>query len=149
MSNYSDNPSMDEILARIKKALSDREKRVEEESFYDDRQDDFAVDTSFLEVKEFAKTPEATKTIVDNIVKDDILIKPNLKNPSSKEDVFVLTNDMKIDNVAKLEKMDFETFCENISSTMSKDLSMAYMSPKIYSWLKNNFWDVVNKSAKK
>lgn len=155
MSNYTDNPSMDEILSRIKKALAERERRVEEEALSRDEslekpvswQREESKTVSFEEVKEFASKPEVGEKIVDNIVKDEIFIKPNLVG-ESRDDVFVLTKDMKVNSLKNLGEVDFALLCSILSEQMSKDLAIAYMGTKIESWLRNNFWDMVSKSKK-
>lgn len=157
MDNYSDTPSMDEILTRIKKALAERERKIQQEAFPEE--EDVVVENfndvreknhnpSLEEIKDFSSKPEVASQIVDNIVKDDIFIKPNLKN-NENDDVFVLTKEMKLDSCSKFLDVDFNLFCKYLSSQMSKDLAIAYMSPKIESWLLNNFWEVVAKSKRK
>ena len=138
MVNYSDNPSMDEILKRIKKALADREKRAEVEMTIAPNE---SVDSFPLEISPIEKSDsvEPKKT-------QDIFIKPNVK--SDKSGVFVLTKDMKLNSMAKITDTDFQQLCFNIADKMSKDLAMAYMGPKMETWLLNNFWEVVAKSKK-
>ncbi|MBP3615507.1 MAG: hypothetical protein IJ473_00595 [Alphaproteobacteria bacterium] len=137
MANYSDNPSMDEILKRIKKALADREKRAEVEMTIapDDNVQSFP-----LEISPMDKVVEEPKK------SQDIFIKPNVK--SEKSGVFVLTKDMKLNSMAKITDTDFQQLCFNIADEMSKDLAMAYMGPKMETWLLNHFWEVVAKSKK-
>ena len=139
MTSYSDNPSMDEILKRIKKALADREKRAEVEMKIspDDNVESFPLEISPLDVK--GDIDGAKKS-------QDIFIKPNVK--SEKSGVFVLTKDMKLNSMAKITDTDFQQLCFNIADKMSKDLAMAYMGPKMETWLLNNFWEVVAKSKK-
>ena len=138
MTNYSDNPSMDEILKRIKKALADREKRAEVEMTIAPNE---SVDSFPLEISPIGKSDsvEPKKT-------QDIFIKPNVK--SDKSGVFVLTKDMKLNSMAKITDTDFQQLCFNIADKMSKDLAMTYMGPKMETWLLNNFWEVVAKSKK-
>ncbi len=139
MANYSDNPSMDEILKRIKKALADREKRAEVEMKIspDDNVQSFPLEISPLDVK--ADGGDVKKS-------QDIIIKPNVK--AGKNGVFVLTKDMKLNSMAKITDTDFQQLCFNIADKMSKDLAMAYMGPKMETWLLNNFWEVVAESKK-
>lgn len=134
MTSYSDNPSMDEILKRIKKALADREKRAEVEMVIapDENVKSFPLEISPADVNEKKSS--------------DIFIKPNVK--SEKSGVFVLTKDMKLNSMAKITDTDFQQLCFNIADKMSKDLAMAYMGPKMETWLLNNFWEVVAKSKK-
>ncbi len=138
MTNYSDNPSMDEILKRIKKALADREKRAEVEMSIGS---DDSVESFPLEI-----SPMDRKVEVEQKKTSDIFIKPNVK--SEKSGVFVLTKDMKLNSMAKITDTDFQQLCFNIADKMSKDLAMAYMGPKMETWLLNNFWEVVAKSKK-
>ena len=137
MSNYSDNPSMDEILKRIKTALADREKRAEVEMTIasDDSVDSFPLEISPMD-----------RGIDDGKKSQDIFIKPNVK--SEKSGVFVLTKDMKLNSMAKITDTDFQQLCFNIADKMSKDLAMAYMGPKMETWLLNNFWEMVASSKK-
>ena len=139
MANYSDNPSMDEILKRIKKALADRERRAEVEMKIspDENVQSFPLEISPLDVKE--QVGDAKKS-------QDIIIKPNVK--AGKSGVFVLTKDMKLNSMAKITDTDFQQLCFNIADKMSKDLAMAYMGPKMETWLLNNFWEVVAESKK-
>ena len=138
MTNYSDNPSMDEILKRIKKALADREKRAEVEMTIapDENVESFPLEISPMD-KNRGVEPKKTQ---------DIIIKPNVK--SEKSGVFVLTKDMKLNSMAKITDTDFQQLCFNIADKMSKDLAMAYMGPKMETWLLNNFWEVVASSKK-
>ncbi len=138
MTNYSDNPSMDEILKRIKKALADREKRAEVEMTIapDENVESFPLEISPMD-KNRGVEPKKIQ---------DIIIKPNVK--SEKSGVFVLTKDMKLNSMAKITDTDFQQLCFNIADKMSKDLAMAYMGPKMETWLLNNFWEVVAKSKK-
>ncbi len=153
MSNYTDNPSMDEILARIKKALAERERKVEEEALNTSStfertsswQRDEREVVSFEDVKDFASKPEVGEKIVDNIVKDEIFIKPNLSN-ESRDDVFVLSKNMEVNLLKKLDDIDFSLLCSIVAEQMAKDLDIAYMGAKVESWFKNNFWDMVEKS---
>ncbi len=138
MTNYSDNPSMDEILKRIKKALADREKRAEVEMTIapDENVESFPLEISPMD-KNRGVEPKKIQ---------DIIIKPNVK--SEKSGVFVLTKDMKLNSMAKITDTDFQQLCFNIADKMSKDLAMAYMGPKMETWLLNNFWEVVASSKK-
>lgn len=139
MTSYSDNPSMDEILKRIKKALADREKRAEVEMSVgsDESVESFPLEISPMDRK--VENPEPKKS-------SEIFIKPNVK--SEKSGVFVLTKDMKLNSMAKITDTDFQQLCFNIADKMSKDLAMAYMGPKMETWLLNNFWEMVAKSKK-
>lgn len=91
-SNYSDNPSMDEILNRIKRALSERE--AKSSALYDDAvaesggaSGSSALSGSvaqsvpekvltFEEMRELSSSKEMTDKIVGNLVDDEIFIKP-------------------------------------------------------------------------
>ena len=134
MANYSDNPSMDEILRRIKKALAERERKASAE---DEQvlEDDSVVAFTNREAESDLKKSQ------------DIFIKPNVK--TNEPGVFVLTKDMKLNSMARLSDVNFQQFCSNLSDKMAKDLSIAYMGPKMEDWLLNNFWEVVASSSKK
>ena len=155
MSNYSDNPSMDEILKRIKKALAERERRVEEEAFsgnVETRNEAFVRPSSpvhFEVVEDRAVESEREQSVapVSDAGQSEIFIKPNLRS-SRESDVFVLTKEMKVNSSAKFAELDFSKLFKNISVQMSKDLAMGYMAPKIESWLNNNFLEISTKSKK-
>lgn len=92
--NYSDSPSMDEILVRIKKALADREAKVEEMESEEKVEVAFAPSSdnlispvnfspsnkklSFEEVKELSGSKKITDEIIESLIEDDIFIKPVL-----------------------------------------------------------------------
>ena len=155
MSNYSDNPSMDEILKRIKKALAERERRVEEEAFsgnVEAREEAFVRPSSpvhFEVVEDRAVESEREQRVapVSDAGQSEIFIKPNLRS-SRESDVFVLTKEMKVNSSAKFAELDFPKLFKNVSVQMSKDLAMGYMAPKIESWLNNNFLEISTKSKK-
>lgn len=162
MSNYSDNPSMDEILKRIKKALAERERRVEEEAFsgnVEAREEAFVRPSSpvhFEVVEDRAVESEREQRVapvsdgtsnVSDAGQSEIFIKPNLRS-SRESDVFVLTKEMKVNSSAQFAELDFPKLFKNISVQMSKDLAMGYMAPKIESWLNNNFLEISTKSKK-
>ena len=84
---------------------------------------------------------------LSDVESGDIFIKPNLAG-ESRDDVFVLTKDMEVNSLKKLNEIDFPLFCSIVSEQMSKDLAIAYMGSKVESWLRNNFWEMVSKSKK-
>jgi len=133
MTNYSDNPSMDEILRRIKRALAEREQRAEQER------------TEASSVVSISNA-DSTGPSLNKGAAQDIIIKPNVKPENS--GIFVLTKEMKVNSMAKVADADFQQLCFNLSDKMSKDLAMAYMGPKMEDWLLNNFWEIVAKSKK-
>ena len=142
--NYSNSPSMDEILERIKKALSERETKS---SYYED-------------------SPSPSHTIKeDNHENDELLIKPvirptdsydevikpltkseKLSHTPQSEEVFVLKKSMKVNQPQSFENVNFDKLYKNISTELGRDLAIAYLSPKIESWLRINMPDLIKKS---
>lgn len=174
-SNYSDSPSMDEILERIKRALSDRETK----SSYYEKEEHYEVSSeyptnkrnsslSFEEMKELSSSREMTNKIVQPLADDDIFIKPvitqkttedeiikplkkseKLNQAKINDDVFVLTKSMKINHKLNFENVDLDKLYKNISLELGRDLAIAYLSPKIESWFKINMPDMIKKSQNK
>ena len=167
-SNYSDSPSMDEILERIKRALSEREAR----SSVSEDVESVSVDNTpltFEKMKELSSSRAMTDKIVGNLVDDEIFIKPVAKATSEDEnvkilnkeeervpskkndDVFVLTKNMKRkkDSDVSLNNVDLELMFKNIAFGLGHDLAISYLSPKIESWLRINATDIISKSQKK
>ena len=142
--NYSNSPSMDEILERIKKALSERETKS---SYYEE-------------------SPSPSHTIKeDNHENDELLIKPvirptdsydevikpltkseKLSHTPQSEEVFVLKKSMKVNQPQSFENVNFDKLYKNISTELGRDLAIAYLSPKIESWLRINMPDLIKKS---
>ena len=142
--NYSNSPSMDEILERIKKALSERETKS---SYYEE-------------------SPSPSHTITeDNHENDELLIKPvirptdsydevikpltkseKLSHPPQSEEVFVLKKSMKVNQPQSFENVNFDKLYKNISTELGRDLAIAYLSPKIESWLRINMPDLIKHS---
>ena len=142
--NYSNSPSMDEILERIKKALSERETKS---SYYEE-------------------SPSPSHTIKeDNHENDELLIKPvirptdsydevikpltkseKLSHPPQSEEVFVLKKSMKVNQPQSFENVNFDKLYKNISTELGRDLAIAYLSPKIESWLRINMPDLIKHS---
>ena len=152
MSNYSDGPSMEEILERIKKALADRERRMEMTDT-----DTFSNQSIIKAEEEFAEmaiAPKPTENEIHetstNISQDntEIFIKPNLSN-ATQSDVYILSKDMKVNSAEKFAEIDFPKLFKELSTSMSKDLAMAYMAPKIESWLNLNFAQISSHCRKK
>ena len=166
-SNYSDSPSMDEILERIKRALSEREaKSVVSEDVESIPTKDTPL--TFEEMKKLSSSRTMTDKIVGNLVDDEIFIKPVAKATSEDEsvkilnkeervplkkndDVFVLTKNMKRkkDSEVSLNNVDLEVMFKNIAFGLGHDLAISYLSPKIESWLRINATDIISKSQKK
>lgn len=141
MANYTDNPSMDEILTRIKKALAERERRI------DEMQDEQVSDFSVAPVRENVSENIPLRDASEPLTTEEIFIKPNLN--SENKDVFVLTKSMKVEKVEKLQTLDAKAFMRDLAFAMAKELDMGYMAPKMESWLLNNFWEYVAKNQKK
>lgn len=168
-SNYSDSPSMDEILERIKRALSEREaKSFISENVEENLSSKENDSLSFEKMKELSSSREMTDKIVGNLVDDEIFIKPVAKATSDDEsvkilnkeervsskkndDVFVLTKNMKRkkDSDVSLNNVDLEVMFKNIAFGLGHDLAISYLSPKIESWLRINATDIISKSQKK
>ncbi len=165
-SNYSDSPSMDEILERIKRALAQREEEANEMQANPTRQtktDDKPL--TFEQMKQLSSSREITDKITETIADDEIFIKPIIRPSSStdtvktlskrdevtrtKDDVFVLTKTMKRKKNADLNNVDLDIMFKNIASELGHDLAISYLSPKIESWLRLNFNDIIAKSQKK
>ena len=167
-SNYSDSPSMDEILERIKRALSEREAR----SSVSEDVESVSVDNTpltFEKMKELSSSRAMTDKIVGNLVDDEIFIKTVAKATSEDEnvkilnkeeervsskkndDVFVLTKNMKRkkDSDVSLNNVDLNLMFKNIAFGLGHDLAISYLSPKIESWLRINATDIISKSQKK
>ncbi|MGN0929757.1 MAG: hypothetical protein ACI4N3_03905 [Alphaproteobacteria bacterium] len=171
-SNYSDSPSMDEILDRIKKALSEREAKSSYEDGEELNSSFTKLDPSndkpltFEKMKELSSSREITDKIVGGLVEDEIFIKPVAKATSSDEivktlhkedkvlnnnDVFVLTKNMKRkkETSTNLANVDLDLMFKNISVGLGRDLAISYLTPKIESWLRINSQDIIAKSQKK
>ncbi|MBD5405723.1 hypothetical protein HDR59_04215 [bacterium] len=167
-SNYSDSPSMDEILERIKKALSERDAKsgVSEEAESISATENTPL--TFEKMKELSSSRAMTDKIVGNLVDDEIFIKPVAKASSEDEsvkilnkeervsskkndDVFVLTKNMKRkkDSDVSLNNVDLNLMFKNIAFGLGHDLAISYLSPKIESWLRINATDIISKSQKK
>ena len=162
MSNYTNNPSMDEILERIKKALADRERRIElanetpqssaviraEEEIAEMAEEKASYPTSTISTT--SQPTEQSKISASSESSDtsDIIIKPNLANVK-KSDVYVLSKDMKINSAEKFAELDFPKLFHELSTVMAKDLAIAYMTPKIESWLHQNFAQISTHCRKK
>ena len=149
-SNYNNNPSMEEILERIKKALADRERRIEQES---SKSTPSPVIKAEEEIAEMAMTETKSsiteeKTATQSPNNDEIFIKPNLAN-TKQNDVFILSKNMKVNSAEKFAEIDFSKLFHEISTTMTKDLAIAYMAPKIESWLNLNFAQISTHCRKK
>lgn len=169
-SNYSDSPSMDEILSRIKKALSERE---EKSSYEEELNSNFTKlnhknnePLTFEKMKELSSSKEMTDKIVGNLTDDELFIKPVAKPTSNNEiitplnkkdevkksdDVFILTKNMKRkkDSPTNLNNIDLDLFFKNIAVGLGHDLAISYLTPKIESWLRINAQDIIEKSQKK
>lgn len=168
-SNYSDSPSMDEILNRIKKALSERE---EKSSYEEELNSNFTKlnknnePLTFEEMKELSSSKEMTDKIVGNLADDELFIKPVAKPTSNNEiittlnkkdevkksdDIFILTKNMKRkkDTSTNLNNIDLDLFFKNIATGLGHDLAISYLTPKIESWLRINAQDIIEKSQKK
>lgn len=164
-SNYSDSPSMDEILERIKRALAQREESVNEANeMHSNPARDNDKPLTFEQMKEYSSSREITDKITETIAEDEIFIKPIIRPTSTEEvkpltkrdevtqtkgDVFVLTKTMKRKKNADLNNVDFDMMFKNIASELGHDLAISYLSPKIESWLRLNFNDIIAKSQKK
>ena len=158
MSNYSDNPSMEEILERIKKALADREHRME--MINSEKNSNQSVITAEEEIAEMAtfstlsvnqtqsKNQNITNENNNTIENDEIFIKPNLSS-TQQSDVYILSKNMKVSSAEKFSEIDFPKLFKELASTMSKDLAIAYMAPKIESWLNLNFAQISSNCRKK
>ena len=167
-SNYSDSPSMDEILERIKRALAQREEAVNSAN----KNETVPYQNSdkpltFEQMKEYSASKEITDKITGTIADDEIFIKPvirpdnnvNVKpltkqeevksKPPVESDVFILTKTMKRKKNIDLNSVDLDTLFKHIAQIMGHDLAISYLTPKIESWLRLNWNDIVAKSQKK
>lgn len=150
-SNYNNNPSMDEILERIKKALADRERRIELENSNKTspspviKAEEEIAEMAIAETKSSLTEEKNTTPSTDN---NEIFIKPNLAN-TKQNDVYILSKNMKINSAEKFAEIDFSKLFHELSSTMAKDLAIAYMAPKIESWLNLNFAQISSHCRKK
>ncbi|MDR1009494.1 MAG: hypothetical protein LBL52_04570 [Rickettsiales bacterium] len=144
MSNYSDNPSMDEILSRIKRALAGRE------AGSDVPVAESARFSRIEEIKEYAKKPDVAKKILSDFVADDMFIRPSLASVGAQAEapsaagvrkVFRLTRHMKAFKRPDFAGVDFERLCAILADRMSKDLTISYLAPKVEEWLRENMAD--------
>jgi hypothetical protein len=153
MANYSDGPSMDEILSRIKRALAERENRAEY-----DREPPPGL-------KEYARSKDVTERILEELVGNDIFIKPSapemktvrlsrgeevetpVRQPPP-EDVFVLTKSMKVSKTLDFSGADFDLLCENLAVRLARDLGIPYLVPKIEEWFRNFLAPIIMQSKK-
>ena len=172
-SNYSDNPSMDEILSRIKKALAERENKVANlENNYESSDDtsfqqNFHKESNdvltFEKMKEFSSSKNFTEKIVNNLIDDNLFIKPVVQKKTddevvqhlsqsqkveNREDIFILTKNMKVNKKISFDNIDFDVFCKEVAFALGRDLAISYLSPKIETWLKANLGDIIKKAHK-
>ncbi len=132
MSNYDDTPSMEEILQRIKTALRDREHKTLSD----------AVDFTTNHNEILNKSLDHNASINQEINNENIFIKPNLN--TDKDDIFVLSKDMKINEQQK----NIENVFHHIAVLMSNDLNVPYLATRIENWLSNNFFYVYKQYKK-
>jgi hypothetical protein len=156
MANYSDGPSMDEILERIKRALADREHRAEGA--------DYAQPSGEPQsLKEYARSREVTEKILEELTGGGIFVKPAQADmeavrlsredeirpaPRRDEDVFVLTKSRKIPKKIGFADADVELLCENLAIGLARDLGIPYLVPKIEAWFRSSLPAIVEKSKK-
>ena len=153
-SNYSDSPSMDEILGRIKRALSERESLAAGEG------------SKIEQVREFARNPDVTDRIVSQLAGDEIFLGPSEEKreevrikPTARHSeapvrprdagVFVLTKKMELPKKIDWSRVDFDEFCSNLAVKLCRDLAIPYLSPKTESWLRENLITIIRMSQKK
>jgi hypothetical protein len=53
---------------------------------------------------------------------------------------------MKVNQPQSFENVNFDKLYKNISTELGRDLAIAYLSPKIESWLRINMPDLIKKS---
>ena len=142
--NYSNSPSMDEILERIKKALSERETKS---SYYEEspspshtiKEDSHENDE--LLIKPVIRPTDSYDEVIKPLTKSE-----KLSHTPQSEEVFVLKKSMKVNQPQSFENVNFDKLYKNISTELGRDLAIAYLSPKIESWLRINMPDLIKKS---
>ena len=130
MSGYTDTPSMDEILLRIKHALADRDARSNAECGAGSAKRDVE------EAGDFG---------------DDYLVRPAVapKGTAPKGDgVVVLTPSQKVKRTADIAGVDLGKLAEALAFKMGRELGIPYLTPKIEKWIIDNFSDVVKEIRK-
>ena len=142
--NYSNSPSMDEILERIKKALSERETKS---SYYEEspspshtiKEDSHENDE--LLIKPVIRPTDSYDEVIKPLTKSE-----KLSHTPQSEEVFVLKKSMKVNQPQSFENVNFDKLYKNISTELGRDLAIAYLSPKIESWLRINMPDLIKHS---
>ena len=147
MSGYSDTPSMDEILMRIKHALADRETRVKAEEAAACREAKGRRDVEVSESADFGDEylvrPSSSARVAASHKGDD----PSAHGTAA-AGVVVLTPAMKVKRTAHLDGVDLAKLAEAVAFKMGRELGIPYLTPKIEKWIVENFSDIVKEVRK-
>ncbi|MCL2439504.1 MAG: hypothetical protein FWD15_03250 [Alphaproteobacteria bacterium] len=151
MSNYPNTPSMDEILARIKRALEAREKGSQTpvsesaptaQPLFKAASNVFSIE----EAREYAANPDVAKKIFESNFADGNDL--NLAPAAPAKKVLKLDASMKVAKSLDLSNIDADKFATIIATAMSRDLGISYLAPKVKEWLGLNLANVAKASKK-
>jgi hypothetical protein len=157
---YSDNPSMDEILRRIKRALADRNSVAE--ATPGPREAALSAQPAPVSMREYAKSPIVSKKILDGLVEDfsvsQFSVRPAKKSPPPPAPVpaepprhdgrvVVLTRKMRAVKRPDLSRADLDRFYASLASSLATGMSISYMADRIEKWLRENMADIAAKSS--